>query len=225
VLVATPAQTEPPLASSTPGVNPMDRSMDRVMARAGLLEDAEPVFASGENLPWVGVFLALALLGGEPLLPVAQKLWGSLGAAFYGVRTTLVTLLLLSLLRIKRPEQIRGYDAAGLGRVLGLDRAPEVKTLRRKLHALSRRNQGMPFLEKLALARVQALKAKPRVVYLDGHVSVYNGQSKIGEVYSTRDKRVVKGTTQTWVNLPGRTPLFCVTSEFNEGLVAGLPGG
>ena len=224
VLVATPAQTEPPLASSTLGVNPMDRSMDRVMARAGLLEDAEPVFASGENLPWVGVFLALALLGGEPLLPVAQKLWGSLGAAFYGVRTTLVTLLLLSLLRIKRPEQIRGYDAAGLGRVLGLDRAPEVKTLRRKLHALSRRNQGMSFLEKLALARVQALKAKPRVVYLDGHVSVYNGQSKIGEVYSTRDKRVVKGTTQTWVNLPGRTPLFCVTSEFNEVLVAALPG-
>jgi transposase len=224
VRVPTPAATEPPLASSTPGVNPMDRSLDRVLARAGLLEDAEPVFASGEHLPWVGVFLALALLGGEPLLPVAQKLWGSLGAAFYGARTTLVTLLLLALLRIKRPEQIRGYDAAGLGRVLGLDRAPEVKTLRRKLHALSRRNQGMPFLEKLALARVQALKVKPRVVYLDGHVSVYSGQSKIGEVYSTRDKRVVKGTTQTWVNLPGRTPLFCVTSEFNEGLVAALPG-
>jgi hypothetical protein len=162
-------------------------------------------------------------MGDEPLLPVAHKLWASLGAAFYGVRTTLVTLLLLALLRVKRPEQIRGYDAAGLGRVLGLDRAPEVKTLRRKLHALSSRNQGMPFLEKLALARVQALNAQPSVVYLDGHVSVYSGQSKIGEVYSTRDKRVVKGTTQTWVNLPGRTPLFCMTSEFNAGLVAALP--
>lgn len=215
---------EAPLASSKPGIDPLDRSGDRIMARVGLLEDAEPVFASGENLPWVGVFLALALLGQEPLLPVAQKLWGSLGAAFYGVRTTFVTLLLLALLRLKRPEQIRGCDAAGLGRVLGLDRAPEVKTLRRKLHALSHRNQAMPFLEQLAHARVQALQARPRVVYLDGHVSVYTGQSKIGEVYSTRDKRVVKGTTQTWVNLPGRTPLFCVTSEFNEGLVAALPG-
>jgi hypothetical protein len=162
------------------------------MARLGLLEDAEPVFASGENLPWVGAFLALALMSQEPLLPVARKLWGSLGAAFYGVRTTLVTLWLLALLRIKRPEQIRGYDAVGLGRVLGLDRAPEVKTLRRKLHALSQQNQAMPFLEHLAHARVQALQAKPRVVYLDGHISVYSGQSKIGEVYSSRDKRVSK---------------------------------
>jgi transposase len=228
---ASPSGTLPPGAevpepqlSSRPGVDPQDRSLDRAMARLGLLEDAEPVFAPGENLPWVGVFLAVALLGQEPLLPVAQKLWGSLGAAFYGLRTMLVTLVLLALLRMKRPEQLRRYDAVALGRVLGLDRAPEVKTLRRKLHALSAQDQGMEFLEQLAQARVAALEAKPQVIYVDGHVSVYSGQHKIGEVYSARDKRVVKGTTQTWVNLPGRTPLFCVTSEFNEGLVAALPG-
>jgi hypothetical protein len=34
---------------------------------------------------------------------------------------------------------------------------------------------------------------------------------------------VVKGTTRTWVNLPGAKPLFCVSGEFNEGLVAVLP--
>ena len=224
VLAPSNPVVQPPLASSVPGVDPLDRSTDRALARLGLLEDAEPVLASGENLPWVGLFLALALVGREPLLPVAQKLWGSLGAAFYGVRTTLVTLLLLALVRLKRPEQIRGYDAVALGRVLGLDRAPEVKTLRRKLHTLSRQDQGMVFLERLAQARVQACPVKPQVVYVDGHVSVYHGQSKLGEVYSTREKRVVKGATQTWVNLPGRTPLFCVTSEFNEGLVAVLPG-
>ncbi len=218
------AAAVPALSSSTPGVNPLDRSGDRVLACVGLLEDAEPVFAPAEQVPWVGAFLALALLGQEPLLPVGQKLFATLGAAFYGLRTTLVTLLLLALLRIKRPEQIREHDAVGLGRVLGLDRAAEVKTVRRKLQQLSQRNQGMPFLEALAQARVQGLSAPARVVYIDGHVSVYSGQSKIGEVYSTRQKQVVKGTTQTWVNLPGRSPLFCVTSEFNEGLVAALPG-
>lgn len=219
---ATAAQ--PVLATSKSGVDPLDRGADRALARLGLLADAEPVFAPGENLPWVGAFLAVALLGQEPLLPVAEKLWGSLGAAFYGLRTCLVTFLLLALLRIKRPEQIRAFDAVALGRVLGLDRAPEVKTVRRKLLALSGSRRAMPFLEALARARVQALKTKPRVIYVDGHVSVYSGQSKIGEVYSTRAKRVVKGTTHTWVNLPGRAPLFCVTSEFNEGLVAALPG-
>jgi transposase len=219
--VAVPAPNE--LSSTTAGVDPLDRSGDRALARLGLLEDAPPVFAPGENLPWVGVFLALALLGQEPLLPVAQKCFGPLGAAFYGLRTTLVTLLMLALLRIKRPEQLRGYDAVGLGRMLGLDRAPEVKTLRRKLHEVSQQDRAMPFLEALAQARVRGLKSPPRVVYLDGHVSVYSGQYKIGEVYSTRDKQVVKGTTQTWVNLPGRAPLFCVTSEFNEGLAGVLP--
>ena len=224
-VIATPqAAVEAELSSSTPGIDPLDRSLDRVLARVGLLEDAEPVFAPGQNRPWVGVFLALALLGQEPLLAVAQKLFGSLGQAFYGLRTTLVSLVLLALCRIKRPEQIRQYDAVGLGRVLGLDRAPEVKTLRRKLHQLSQRDQAMPFLEALAQARVQGLEGVAQVIYVDGHISVYSGQSKIGEVYSTRDKQVVKGTTQTWVNLPGKAPLFCVNSEFNQGLVTVLPG-
>ena len=218
---AVPAPAE--LTTSTPGVNPLDRSADRALAVMGLLEDAEPVFAPGTNLPWVGAFLALALLGQEPLLPVAQKVFHSLGKAFYGLRTTLVTLVLLALLRIKRPEQLRQWEAGALGRVLGLDRVLEVKTLRRKLHQLSHQDQGVPFLEALAQARVQGLQAPPRLVYVDGHVGVYTGQYKIGEVYSTRDKCVVKGVTQTWVNLPGRAPLFCVTSEFNEGLVAVLP--
>jgi hypothetical protein len=40
----------------------MDRWEDRMLARMGLLEDAAPVFAPGVNLPWVGVFLGLALL-------------------------------------------------------------------------------------------------------------------------------------------------------------------
>jgi hypothetical protein len=39
----------------------------------------------------------------------------------------------MALLRIKRPEQLKEQDPAAFGRLLGLDRAPEVKTLRRRL--------------------------------------------------------------------------------------------
>jgi hypothetical protein len=60
-------------------------------------------------------------------------------------------------------------------------------------------------------------------VYVDGHVEVYSGQYPIGQVYAAAHSRVVKGTTRTWVNLPGAKPLFCVSSEFNQGLVAALP--
>ena len=228
-VAAEPAATaaEPPtpsLASSTPGVNPLDRSEDRLWARLGLLDEAAPVFAPGENLPWAGAFLALALLNGDVLLPVAQKVFGLWGSAFYGLRTCLVSLVLMALLRIKRPEGLRGQDAVALGRVLGLDRGPEVKTLRRKLHQLSQPGQGVAFMEALGQARCQELNQAPSVVYIDGHISVYSGQAKIGQVYAPSHKSVVKGTTQTWVNLPGPHPVFCVSSEFNEGLSAALPG-
>jgi transposase-like protein len=212
------------LNSSRAGTDPLDRTPDRDLARLGLLDDAEPVFAPGPHLAWVGGFLGLALLEKDPLLGVARQVFGKrLGAAFYGLRTVLVTLVLLALLRIKRPEQLRQHEAQGLGRVLGLDRAPEVKTLRRKLHALSPSLQGACLLEALARARAADYQAAARVVYVDGHVEVYTGQYPIGQVYAASRSRVVKGTTRTWVNLPGGRPLFCVSSEFNEGLVAALP--
>jgi transposase len=211
------------LPSSTPGVDPLDRSSDRVLARLGLLEDAQPVFAPGQHLPWVGAFLALALLEKDPLLKVAGQVFGSLGCAFYGLRTVLVTLVVLALLRIKKPEQLRQHQAEGLGRVLGLDRVPEVKTMRRKLHTLSKPLQGARFLEALAGARAASYQEPMRIVYMDGHVEVYTGHYPIGQVYAASHSRVVKGTTRTWVNLPGAKPLFCVSGEFNEGMAAVLP--
>jgi transposase len=216
--------TDVELSSSRTGVDPMDRWEDRMLARMGLLEDAAPVFAPGVNLPWVGVFLGLALLGKDPLLPVARRVFGSLlGSAFYGLRTVLVTLVVLAWLRIKRPEQLRQHQAPGLGQVLGLDRVLEVKALRRKLHVLSPPLLGAQFMEELARERAAGYEQPVRVVYVDGHVEVYSGQYPIGQVYAASRSRVVKGTTRTWVNLPGAKPLFCVSSEFNEGLVAALP--
>ena len=214
---------EDSLSSSTPGVDPLDRSADRALAQLGLLEDVPPVFAPGQNLPWVGAFLALALLEKDPLLQVAGRVFGSLGGAFYGLRTVMVTLVIMALLRIKKPEHLRQHHAEGLGRVLGLDRVPEVKILRRKLHALSQPLQGASFLEALARERAAGYQQPVRVIYVDGHVEVYTGHYPIGQVYAASRSRVVKGTTRTWVNLPGAKPLFCVSGEFNEGLVAVLP--
>ena len=106
---------------------------------------------------------------------------------------------------------------------MGLDRVPEVKTLRRKLHTLSQLLQGACLLEELARARATGYCQPLRVIYVDGHVEVYTGHYPIGQVYAASRSRVVKGTTRTWVNLPGAKPLFCVSGEFNEGLVAVLP--
>ena len=103
----------------------------------GLLDDAAPIFRDGSQVSGVGVLLALPYLVHSGLMQIARKLYGKIGPAFYGLRTTLLTLFLMALLRIQRPEQLKERDPAALGRLLGLDRAPEVKTLRRQLSRVS----------------------------------------------------------------------------------------
>jgi len=119
-------------------VNPLNRSLDRLLAAMGKLEDAAPLFAQTGNLPGAGVLLAIPALVDSGLLSVARKIYGSIGPAFYGLRTTLVTSVLLALLRIPRPETLKEYSPGDLGRIVGLDRMPEVKTLRRKLARLEK---------------------------------------------------------------------------------------
>jgi transposase len=105
-----------------------DRTFDRQLAYLGLLDDAAPLFRDGSSVPGVGVLLALPCLVESGLFRIGRKLYGEIGPAFYGLRTTLLTLLLMALLRIKRPEHLKERDPAAFGRLLGLDRAPEVKT-------------------------------------------------------------------------------------------------
>src|SRR6516164_9480108 len=114
-----------------------DRTLDRQLAYLGLLDDAAPLFREGASVPGVGVLLALPCLVESGLFRISRKLYGEIGPAFYGLRTTLLTLLLMALLRIKRPEHLKERDPAAFGRLLGLDRAPEVKTLRRRLTRLA----------------------------------------------------------------------------------------
>ena len=87
--------------------DPGDRCADRLLARLGLLEDAPPLFGSATAVPGAGVLLALPVLVASGVFECAQKIYGSLGPAFYGLRTSLLTLLLMALWRIKRPEGLK----------------------------------------------------------------------------------------------------------------------
>ena len=49
--------------------NPLDRSVDRLMAALGLLDDALPLFAPARTLPRAGVLLAIPALVASGLLP------------------------------------------------------------------------------------------------------------------------------------------------------------
>jgi transposase len=204
--------------------DPSHRRADRLLARLGLLEDATPLFGSATALPRAGVLLALPVLVASGVFDCAQKIYGNLGPAFYGLRTSLLTLLLMALWRIKRPEGLKEYSPQDLGRVLGLDRAPEVKTLRRKLALLAAVGRAVPFGQALAQQRVALRGAALGFLYADGHVRVYHGQHALPKAHVARMRISMPATSDYWVNDSAGDPLFVVTAEANAGLVKMLPG-
>jgi prepilin-type processing-associated H-X9-DG protein len=214
------AQPAPASRDTDPG----DRSADRLLARLGLLEDAPPLFGSATAVPRAGVLLALPVLIASGVFDCAQKIYGSLGPSFYGLRTSLLTLLLMALWRIKRPENLKEYSPQNLGRVLGLDRAPEVKTLRRKLSSLAATGRAAQFGDALARRRVELRGKAMGFLYVDGHVRVYHGQHALPKAHVARMRISMPATSDYWVNDSSGDPLFVVTAEANAGLVKMLPG-
>ena len=204
--------------------DPRDRCADRLLARLGLLEDAPPLFGSAKAVPRAGVLLALPVLVASGVFTCAQEIYGSLGPAFYGLRTSLLTLLLMALWRIKRPEGLKEYSPQDLGQVLGLDRAPEVKTLRRKLARLATAGRAAQFGQALAQHRVTLRGAALGFLYTDGHVRVYHGQHALPKAHVARLRISLPATSDYWVNDSAGDPLFVVTAEANAGLVKMLPG-
>jgi len=147
--------------------------MDRLLAAMGLLDDALPVFAPTRSLPRAGVLLAIPALVASGLFSTADKIYGSLGPAFYGQRTTLVAYVLLALLRIPRPETLKEYPPGELGRIVGLDRMPEVKTLRRKLSRLAFLKNSQQLGREIAQQRITERGKVLGFLYIDGHVRAY----------------------------------------------------
>ena len=217
-----PGPTDPPKVSAD--LDPGDRRVDRLLARLGLLEDAPPLFGAGQRVPRAGVLLAVPALLQTGVFTCAQKVYASLGPAFYGLRTSLLTLLLMALWRIKRPEALKEHSPEALGRVLGLDRAPEVKTLRRKLTQLATAGHAAQFGRALAEERVQQRGTALGFLYVDGHVRVYHGQHRLPKAHVARMRLSMPATTDYWVNDSAGDPLFVVTAEANAGLVKMLPG-
>jgi hypothetical protein len=198
--------------------NPLDRSIDRLLAAMGLLDDALPLFAPTRSLPRAGVLLAMPMLVASGLLSTAEKIYGSLGPAFYGLRTTLVAYVLLALLRIPRPEALKEYPPGELGRIVGLDRMPEVKTLRRKLARLASLKGSYRLGREIAQQRIAERGKVLGFLYIDGHIRAYHGKHTISKAYVTRMHLAAPANTDYWVNDQRGDPLFVVTGDASAAM-------
>lgn len=195
------------------------RSMERVAAALGLLDQAQPLFEPGDDIPNGGVLCALpALLALGLLRHVGSHF--SLPKGFYPMESIFVLLAYLALGRIPSLEQLR-YEAPGeWGKLLGFDRIPEVKTLREKVGILGddaeRTARWSGDLARDWMAHdVQAAG----VLLIDGHTRVYHGSlTKLPRRYVSRERLCLRGTTDYWVNALDGQPFFCVTKPIDPGL-------
>jgi transposase-like protein len=201
----------------------VERHTERAMARVGLLSEAPPRFAAAEAVRYGGALLALPALLALGLLEAGEHTYGSLKKGFYGLRATLLILAFMALLRLRAPEQLQGHPPGELGVLLGLDRAPEVKTLRRKLWDLVGRKQATQFSQQLTQRWVRENAEAVGLLYVDGHVRPYHGTThKLPKAWVARRRLCMPATTDIWVNQQDAQPLFVVTAAANDDLLAML---
>jgi len=200
-----------------------DRTMDRALARLGLLPEALPRFGPAQGVRGAGALLALPALEASGLLQESRALFSAPRSAFYGVRTVLLTLVLMGLLRMRTPEVLRRRCPVDLGRLLGLDRAPEVKTLRRKVGALAAQQRSEELMQRLARLRAEAEAEAMGYLYVDGHVRAYHGKRRLPKTHVARIRLSMPATVDHWVNDRDGDPLFVVTATETSSLARELP--
>jgi hypothetical protein len=197
------------------------RVVERVLAASGKLQQAEPSFEAANSVSNAGALVALPALLALGLLEVGEKVYGELRNGFYGLRSTLLCLAFMALLRIRNPERMQFEPPGELGVLLGLDRAPEAKTIRRKLQELSERRLAHRLSSGLAERWVRQASRAVGLLYLDGHVRAYHGEKhRLSKTHVARRRLCMAATTDYWINDKDAEPLFFITGEENERLIA-----
>ena len=207
----------------TMDTDPSNRGIDRELAMAGLLDDAAPLFGDAQGIRDVGALLAIPVLTQQGVFYEALRVFEKIGPAFYGLRTTIVCLCLLMMLNLSRLQDIMQREPRALGKLLGLDRSPEVKTLRRKLHALANQGRSLQWMDALARRQLHEPTSDTSWLYLDGHVSVYSGKHRLREHHVARLRAARPSVMDYWVNQPDGEPLLVISGAPQEGLVRQVP--
>jgi transposase len=203
--------------------DPVPRDGERALARWGLLgEGAVPVFTAGARYPLAGLLLALPALEGTGLLAAAREVYGRVRDGFYGLGATLLTLVFLALAGEPRAEGATRVPPAALGRVLGLDRAPEVKTIRRKLAELAAAGQAADLVMALARRHAAARPDALGFLFIDGHARAYYGTRTVQKTHVARLKFPAPATMETWVAGQDGDPVFMVVAEPSDSLAGEL---
>jgi len=198
------------------------RSDERLLAALGKVSSATTEFEECNDLSYGGVLTAIPSLEANGLFQFLPKHF-SLPAGYYDVIHIVLLLAFMALCRIKMVEKLRFESPGELGKLLGLDRIPEVKTLRSKIAALCSENNAREWMLELSKFYMEEDTELSGVLYIDGHVRVYHGnQTKLPRRFVSRQRLCLRGITDYYVNDALGQPFFVVSKTINQGMIAVL---
>ncbi len=195
------------------------RVMERVAAATGLLQDAPTQFETASDVVNGGVLCSLPALLMNGLLRHTTDHF-RLPKGYYSLVQVFLLLGFMALARVKNIEKLRYCPAGEWGRLLGLDRIPEVRTLRSKVKYLTTTGSVDQWSCRLSKDWMEFEPEAAGILYVDGHVRVYHGtQTKLPRRYVARQRLCLRGMTDYWVNDQQGRPFFVLSTPFTSGLL------
>ncbi len=193
----------------------------RVLASRGLIEEAKPEFEEKAGaVVNGGVLAALPALLKEGLVDSIRDTF-SLRRGYYGANSIVLFLALMLLARVRNPESIRYQSPGEWGAILGLDRCPEVKTLRRKIRGFASSGDALErWQSELAGRWMRDDPQSFATLCVDGHVKTYSGGGgRLPKKFVPREKLCLPASVSYWVNALGGKPFLCIHKDMDPGMV------
>ena len=181
---------------------------------------APPGHARGRYMGLALYFPAVEALG---VVAAARQSFSLPRSVIFGVRAVTLSLLFMTLLRKPTVESAKHLRRAEFGALVGTDRAPCVKTLRRKLEVMVTQLHSAEFGRRLARRWVKAGIVATHYLYVDGHMKPYSGKLPVQEFYSTKRRLAIPGVHTYFVGDKDGRPLLYLNEQLSANLAKAVP--
>ncbi|MCA1671264.1 MAG: helix-turn-helix domain-containing protein [Actinobacteria bacterium] len=186
---------------------------------------AEPPVVLPHNVSgrYVGLALYYPALAAVGLVDAARSVFALPRSARFGVRATTLCLFFMTILSKTTIEAAKHLRRAEFGAMIGVERAPCVKTLRRKLAALVAQGGAGELGVRLARRWVDVGLVGSAYLYVDGHMKVYTGKKHLQEVWHSQRRMPLPGINTYFVGDGKGRPLLFVSEDVSPNLAKAMP--
>jgi len=194
--------------------------LERTEASVGMGDGAPTLFQQNLDISNGGVLCALPALITNGLLEKSNTILNTLEGYYNKASHILILIAFMSLCRIRTAEQLRGEKPGELGKLLGLDRVPEVRCFRRKCDELSQNQAAERWALELSQKWMRSAYTLMGTLYIDGHMRVYSGsKTKLPRKFVSRERLCLRGVNDYWVNDSTGQPFFVVEKPIDPGMI------